>query len=120
MPNTCASPWSITCARSGIGIALDLGAPAAVLTFEPQGFQQARLQPEGSQEKGRILRPEKPARMGLESEHRRGRAKIEGDTFDLGYDCLMSPVHTVEISDRHDGAARRGRQVGTMPENRHL
>jgi hypothetical protein len=57
--------------------------------------------------------------MGLEGQDAERRPQLLRQAQRLSEQGPVAQVHTVEVADRHDGAARLGRQIIGMPENRH-
>src|SRR5262249_1568633 len=79
-------------------------------------LQMAQLDAKGRKPEGRAIRLEEGARMRLEGEHGARRLEFARKAQGLADHLLMAQMKTVEIAQRHHGAARFHGDLRMMPE----
>src|SRR5262245_18888108 len=83
------------------------------------GLELPRLDPEGRQAEGRLIRSKKLTRMRLKGEDGVGGLEVAGLLRRGGNHRLVAAMDAVEIAERNDGAARLHWHFRMMPKQPH-
>ena len=73
--------------------------------LDAERFDQAGLEPEGCQAKGRIVGPKEAPRVGLEGDDAERRLELARQAAGPLHDRLVTAVNAVEVADGDDRAA---------------
>ena len=87
--------------------------------IDAEGFEAARLRPQGRQLKRRLVGPEEAPGMRLEGDNRQRRTQVPGRRRRNADHGFVAAVDTIEIPDGHGGPAGAVRYGGGVTNDAH-